>query len=233
MTFMALLGNSLADEEFKCVRGRCKANPFKKCNYLVSGSVTKTAYISTILVYYKLWDDEKDEGFVKRFRAKAAMLLLKGSKKKAAAAFPVIYGKIKEAVEKQRETELSGTASLPKFCEVMASSLAESIAVLSENEREKRILYQLGFSLGKWIYLIDALDDIEADKQKHRFNAISETKSGEEDVINLLKEFRNEISAAFNLLEIKRCKGILENIIYLGLENREKQILKKSGENNG
>lgn len=38
------------------------------------------------------------------------------------------------------------------------------------DELSRRVLYRLGYLMGRYVYLCDALDDIESDLKKHRYN---------------------------------------------------------------
>ena len=98
--------------------------------------------------------------------------------------------------------------------------------MLSADEREKRILSRLGYCLGRWIYLIDAADDMKKDLASGNYNVFLR-RSGitEENEISGAKEYaeqvleRTEVEAAatFDLLEEKRFGPILENIFNEGL----------------
>lgn len=98
-------------------------------------------------------------------------------------------------------------------------------------------LYDLGYALGKWIYLIDALDDLKEDIEKDKFNPINylynkNNKSYEE----LLEEIKPRMEftilncgynckEALNKLPLKRNKAILENIITLGMMDKYEKII--------
>ena len=118
-----------------------------------------------------------------------------------------------------------------------------------DSEEVRGNLYELGYSLGKWIYLIDALDDLKEDMEKNKFNPIdylynTDSKTYEE----LMEEIRDRMEfTIFNCgytcrnalenLPIKRNKEILENIISLGMMDKYTKITtececnKRSGKN--
>lgn len=87
--------------------------------------------------------------------------------------------------------------------------------------------------MGRYIYLLDAACDLKDDIKKESYNVL---KTGLEGDINEYKRQRvepqlyfcaNEASKAFELLEIKKFKTILGNIIYLGLEETFKKELEQ------
>jgi hypothetical protein len=83
----------------------------------------------------------------------------------------------------------------------------------------------MGFNLGKWLYIIDAYDDIGDDIRKNNFNPLiiegMDDKSIKEKQRERVREYMfrclDETSAAYELLDIKHNAGILDNIIYAGL----------------
>ncbi len=108
-------------------------------------------------------------------------------------------------------------------------------------EHSLKALFQLGKSIGKWIYLADAWDDIEKDIEKGSYNPLiyrfdyNEESIGEfceriKDRVEFsLMSALSECSKACDLLEIKKNQGIVENIIYFGLLRKTEQLLNKKG----
>jgi len=100
---------------------------------------------------------------------------------------------------------------------------------------ERRALGQLLYHTGRWIYLIDAYDDLEQDKRTGDFNPLlmrfhaSETGLSEEDrawLETTLSHSVNLATSAYNLLPQGAWRGILENIIYLGLPVATDSVLR-------
>lgn len=101
-----------------------------------------------------------------------------------------------------------------------------------------KILNVLGFNIGKWIYTIDAFDDLIDDINKKRYNpfiyafsynekqTIDFKKSISENVEFTLIRCLDEISKAFELLEIKKNKSIIDNVIYLGIYDRTSKAIR-------
>ncbi|NOW59426.1 hypothetical protein DFH83_001406 [Clostridium saccharobutylicum] len=98
-------------------------------------------------------------------------------------------------------------------------------------------LYSLGYSLGKWIYLIDALDDLKSDIEKNKFNPLNFLYNKEslpyDKFIQYIKpklEF-TILNCGYNCkenlkkLDLKRNKDILYNIIELGLMDKYVKII--------
>lgn len=97
-----------------------------------------------------------------------------------------------------------------------------------EKEAEvKRVLGVLGSSLGKWIYAIDALDDFEEDVESGAYNPFIYRKGGLEGIEELLYNYLAQVAGAWDLLDVKKNAGLIENIIYLGLRLRTDVVLGK------
>ncbi len=247
--FLAAL-RLLATENIPEVKsGRCAAHPVKKRHFLTScDELTYCAAASAYLMGGKLDDDLADEGGVKRLRA----LLAK----------PFVGGMIKSASEAVRDGEslrfaieksLSDLANLEAGGSSSVDSVAECFGQLCGNvfsaglpERSRRILYEIGFSVGKFIYVADAADDLTVDVKHGKYNPIAklygEAATEERNGKVYMTDAVAESLYTATLLELKRCEGALEllcdggdrdiaslcrNIVYLGLPEILKNILVK------
>ncbi len=99
----------------------------------------------------------------------------------------------------------------------------------------ERDLRETGFYLGKFIYLIDAYDDLEKDEKTGNFNVLSELRElDEEHFPQILREILLDTAAcccrAFERLPIIQNVELLRNILYSGIWVRFHQI--SSGEGN-
>ena len=88
---------------------------------------------------------------------------------------------------------------------------------------------QLLYHLGRWIYLVDAWDDLEEDRAAGNYNPITARFPGGEEenrayLRTTLLHSRNLIISAFGLLEPSGWSGTVENILYLGLPMVEELV---------
>ncbi len=108
----------------------------------------------------------------------------------------------------------------------------------AEPDSVKKILGWIGYNLGKWIYLLDAYDDIEDNIKRGAYNPlVIQFRYGENENVESFRErikkevefilvySLSEMEKAFSLLDAKKNKGILENIIYRGLLEKTRQVL--------
>ena len=88
---------------------------------------------------------------------------------------------------------------------------------------------QLLYHIGRWIYLVDAWDDLEKDRAQGNYNPISARfpQIGEEEQSYLRTTLRHSLNlarSAMALLELGHWQDTVENILYLGLPAVEELV---------
>lgn len=92
----------------------------------------------------------------------------------------------------------------------------------------------MGFYLGKFIYIMDAFDDVEEDVKKGRYNVFSNCYTDpdfETHVKDMLTMMMAECSDAFEMLPAVDNADILRNILYSGVWNSYERRVSKNLEN--
>lgn len=231
-TFLALLNLSLKDGCDTVERKCCTFNPLKKCNYCKDRVGFKMpSAAAMIMSYYKLKDNIADEKGIKRWGYCLLLPLFKVAHKKAVKLYPNIEEIIAKYIKDQNMLEKGGCDSLDAAADPTAKALAEILKLCSENNTQKRILERLGYCMGRYIYILDAACDLEEDLKKNRYNVLKNNFNGKygefvkTKVVPQLYFCSNEAGKAFELLDVKKYKNILGNIIYLGLEDTFKKEL--------
>ena len=215
--FLAML---LWDEEesFTPCSGRCYANPFrKKAMCPNSAALELTADESMILIYWKIRDSVRDERGLSSFLARCIDVLLRPSYQKASTLRCEFDQTVREKLQELERLEEENCASLDRSADAFAQVLS---AAIPEENRQSRILKPLLYHVGRWIYLIDARDDLEEDRTEGRYNPILLRYQGEpdDDALSLTLSQSLELAgAALQLGEYGCRKAVLENILYLGL----------------
>lgn len=225
-TFLALLNMSLQENCSGYKVGRCAFNPIKKCNYCKDTDFLEMpGAAAMIMLYYKILDNISDERGFKKLGYRLILPLYKRAYKKARVSYPQIDGIVKDYIKKQNELEKEKTTDLDTICHPTADALAKILELCSTDETEKRILNRIGYCMGKYIYLSDAIADKEDDHKRGSYNILSLMPGDDvmERVERQIYYCINESKAAFELLPVKRYKTILGNIIYLGLEDTYKK----------
>ncbi|MCM1042637.1 MAG: DUF5685 family protein [Corallococcus sp.] len=233
ITFFNVLFHSFLNIDVDLLSERCIAHPFKKRSILKQTSLCdRLAAANILLVYLNLYDDVVDGG---KFKKKAALKSLKKTYLKATDLEPVLNGKLQNRYEQLRNLEKEGCGALDKVCHPFANLSKDFAEVMLGNECNGYI-FDLCYNIGKWIYLIDALDDVAQDIKSGQYNAIVSCFSltNERDVTNHLDEISfvmyatlNRIAQCYNDLNLTKYTCILSNVIYESLRDKTKQVLGK------
>lgn len=248
--FLAVLLDSFYEDREKLEKKRCFVHPHKKNPVAESPAIDFSADVMLMLAWYKALDDIHDEGSRKAFLFSEAI-------KRHVAKIREKRGRLCEGIEKYLEDlrkledekcdsiDMAGEA----FAKIMELVFTEGLEEIYraggepdhlDIEREKKILRTAGYHLGKWIYLIDAADDIYDNIRDGAYNPLLlryRYKDGEggdafkdrihESVERYLLTCLAQIGNAAELADIRKNRGLLENIIYVGLLTKTEEILGK------
>lgn len=214
---------------------RCPYNPAKKC--LICGrkdELDLCAHAVIITVYYKVIDNMRDAGFKSKLLAYLIYPVIYFMHKKAARLAPEIEKAVSEAMEEQRIAEEKNGVGIDEAAHPSANALGKVFSLGFEGDK-KQLLYSIGYMIGRFVYILDAADDLESDLKSGSFNPFKNA-----DISNEEKraEFANRVEGMLNLtqstalesldtLETKRFEEILENIVFDGLDNCGKRVLAK------
>lgn len=246
-TLFALLRFALTGERVEFKQGRCLAHPFKKRNIMVrNAELDYAAYASALLSYHKVRDDIADSGFWRGLferifiLPKACAMRRRTLRKKP--EFFALDAKCQEIMEKFSSLEKEKCQSADKIASVFGELLAELIS-FSLSGANERIARSIGSSIGRWIYVADALDDIHDDMKTGNYNPFVEMYGGKipsaEQVGDILLAIKNElyaVEAAVDLVDFSdnlTVKSIISNILYLGIPSRTQKIAEKFSELKG
>lgn len=208
---------------------RCPAHPFRKRKMCMNMPALETAADeSLILTYHKLQDDVADNGFFRGMPARIAALALKRAYRKAAAAQPEFDQKVAACLKELHILEEERCSSLDRPADTFARILQAASPVTGDEVRD-RAHGQLLYHVGRWIYLIDAWDDLEEDIQSGGYNPVlerfdHEPQKHEQDMRTTLLHSRNLAGTAYGLAQSPQWDGILSNILYLGLSAVEELV---------
>jgi hypothetical protein len=225
--FLAMVLAALDDRADEVQMQHCIVHPIqKKPVVLNQRAIDYAADVMVILAYHKFLDDWKDEKSPLGLAGKTA---LAAAYRKLSKQYPAVCEKVETALEtlSKLEAEKSGSLDLTAgaFAEVMEPLFAGYFG--EEAPGVQRVLAHLGRALGRWIYVIDALDDYAEDKEKGSYNPLLYRKNNLEGVGDLLYHYLADMMNAYDLLDIKKNKAIIENIIFMGLRQRTDRLLKE------
>ena len=213
--------------------GRCTCNPLKKCKFATDegDAYGKAAAFSMISVYYKIIDDIQDSGFFKKLLCRIIKPFFSHQRKKAADKYPDMDKAVSDMMKMQYDAEHSEKPSVDMSAHPTALMLAAVLSAEAHDEIQKRVLYEFGYHIGRWIYLVDAADDIEKDIKSNGFNQFVNKKTGEVKSSDFIKAVLNQSLAraydAYNLLNFTDFKGILDNMMLLGFPASQNRVTSK------
>jgi|AGTN01.3.fsa_nt_gi hypothetical protein len=214
--------------------GRCPAHPIGKKIPLVQADEAQNtvAGINVILGYYKAEDDVKDGGFIGYF----ARAFLKGKMKKASKRLPGLAKKIEENYNRLREYEKDKEKNVDLPAECFAQ-IMKDVGEAAAGKTDKP-LEDLCYNLGRWIYFVDAYDDLKEDAAAGRYNPflpegeLTEERESEifEKASFNIRFSAAEIRKAYDAMDVSVSEGPLSNIIYCGIPARTEEIINNRGE---
>lgn len=147
--FLAMLGLSVQETCAGFRAARCLFNPLKKCLCCKGGEAFSfSAAASMVMLYYKLKDNVADQTFLKSIPARLALPYAAHMRKKARKRYEALDGVMEEYIEAQGRVEAENTQSVDEAAVPTARMLSKVCAMLSGDEREKRVLTRLGYCLG-------------------------------------------------------------------------------------
>lgn len=225
MTFLTVLLSGLYEEKEEHCKNRCLLHPIKKREQIVNKAAAYAADMNVMIAYHNFMDDWLDEH---RMGARIAVSLLHRKYKKAAAHYPRQHRALVHYVKKLHECEKKGYPDMETAATLTGQAMAE-IFVWKE-DMWADTLRQMGFYLGKFIYLMDAYEDVEKDEQSGNYNPfVSLNKEGvlEQKAEEYLKLMMGGCCRAFELLPIIENVDLLRNILYSGVWMKFAQITKK------
>lgn len=231
MTFLGILLTSLYDSEIDDEIYHCVAHPFAGRKTYSSQYLRYAADMNLLLTYHKCLDDWHDERNLVKASYGAA-LHRKG--KQIARKYPEKTKCIQECLESLGQAEKNHTENLDEAAGLFGK-ICQCLFIFREDEW-KDLLGQMGFFLGKFIYLMDAWEDMEEDKKQKNYNPLfllqqkmqaerleeqSEADAlFEQEVSRILTMMLAEACRAFEKLPIIENVEILRNILYSGVWSR-------------
>lgn len=236
MTFLNILAHAVTDVEIEMKMGKCVLNMVQKKLIAQNDKLTeKIVDIGTILAHYKCVDDILDDkSLSKRFIDKA---VIKRHYKKARKNYPELDKYISDKYLELAEAEKAKCSSIDRISHHFGEIMVRIGQTVFEDKYTPK-LSNLLYNLGKWVYLADAIDDIDEDFKKKKYNVFL-IDYGYKDKATFLEEKKdtlefvmmscyNTICNDFDKIEVKKYEGILTNILWYGMLNSTKELLRRT-----
>ncbi|MGN0571823.1 MAG: DUF5685 family protein [Candidatus Fimenecus sp.] len=231
-TFYVLLRDCALQAEMPCYKkGRCRFNPLKKCGYCENPpeSYREAAALTVLMSYQKVLDNIADGKGFKKFAARLCKPFLHGKYKKAKERYPFFAEQIEAAMQNQAALETENCISVDRAAEPSAKALEMLFSHGIENDDNRRVVARVAYCVGRWVYLIDAYDDMRADLKNGSYNpflvkygvtdeAALSSEDMQEKLLRSLYMTENEAAVSFDLLSGTVHRGVLENILRDGMQ---------------
>lgn len=218
MTFLTILLSSLYDDEKTEARRRCAVHPVRGVSVIHGPETGYCARLSLMVSWYALRDGWEDERRVDRLAESAA---LKRAAQRAGASLPRQEVALSEYVQKLHILEKEQESNLDAAANLTGNMLSELFDW--REDVYAKDLRELGFSLGKFIYLCDCYEDIERDGRKGSYNPLLPRSQDPEfsgQCERMLSSILSTGALAFERLPLIEDSEILRNILYSGIWQR-------------
>lgn len=214
LTFLALLLGSLYEPEESAGEQRCIAHPRESHAYFVTEMTDYAADMNVMLAYLKCMDNWQDDASVVSL-AEAAVL------KKAYSALAERYPRQHEAMT----SSLASLAALERAHDESADAAASTFgalmaeALVYREDRWSDTLRHMGDALGRFVYIMDAVMDLNGDTLRNSYNpfrryyGLDNTRRFRD----ILRMLLSECVYYFDKLPLVQDAGILKNILCFGL----------------
>ncbi|MCC8101887.1 MAG: DUF5685 family protein [Clostridiales bacterium] len=248
-TFLAIVLTGLYEPETRTEEKRCLLHPVHRHPMAANDAIGYAADMCVLLAYQKGIDDWEDE---RRISGRTVAALLGSTYKDIAARYPRQTKAVEENIRLLHEAEVewkdgrtsNGLSADIDYVAGLTGNFLGELYVWKDDIWQDD-LRQIGFYLGKFIYLLDAVEDIEKDRKHGNYNVveavfrakgISENKSIWEEpykseIQKILAGMMTEASRAFERLPVLEYAPIIRNILYSGAWCKYTALQEKAGKN--
>lgn len=233
INFFNVLFHSVTQTDVEIEQKTCFSHPLKKRAILKTTTLTdELAAANVLLTYWNIYDDVIDDGGLAK---KAALSSIKKPYAKAKANLPQMDEMLEQMYAELQSLEKSHCDVIDKVAHSFAC-LAQQFATQVLGENSNQYVETLCYNLGKWIYLIDALDDVEKDLKKgsynvfascYNFNKVDDIATKLDEIQFLMYSVLNRIAQSYNDLNLTKYTCILNNVLFDSIRNKTSQTLNK------
>ena len=225
LNFISILLTGLYEPETQMEMKRCFVHPMKKHMTRYNECVDYAAKMTIVLTYYKCEDDWQDE---RKLSKQAYKKLINKAYQEVKAEYPNKVAKIEASLGKIFDYEKQDKINFDEISNHFGVVMGEICAYKDDEWYDE--LYHLGFYLGKFIYFIDAYEDIKSDLKKGTFNPFKDlyqTDEFEDKCKEILELMISEATMAFERLPIIENANLIRNILYGGVWTRYMMVKQK------
>lgn len=224
LTFFIILLYSLNDDEAKMFHGCCSVTPFLSVKYIdyLADDLMTASKISILISRYEAQDDVVDRNkMISKIRANFL------SKKTSDIEKQSFMDDVSNSLKNFYSCEKSRDSNFNQIVEAAGDIVESLIKPLTDNlSVNNTILFnEISNTIGKWIYVVDALDDYHKDVARGEFNPFTLDDSIEPNIV--LNELEKKIQNLISSLPVKHYKKLINHIVYFAIPNTSNQLLSK------
>ncbi len=233
LTFLSVLMHNLLGEDVKVEKQHCVVHPIRKRPIALTDELTKRiAILNVILAYHKLNDDVIDSG-----KGRIKRSFFKKAYKKAKKLEPEMDFAVKNRYDELLRLEKSNCDSIDMIADPFGNMMQDIVEIIMQDKLTPEIS-ELAYYLGKWIYLIDALDDFDKDKKKKNYNVFVLAYPDAQNQDQLICKYKQDLILVFSSvlsrigeltanINYKFNHDLIDNVLYRGLSAQTKRIMEK------
>lgn len=221
LVFLILVLSSVFNgDEVKKDCAPCVAHPVKKRQYVQDDFTDYAADMNVALAYYNCLDDWQDDKSVK---ARTLAQMLGKQMKRTEKIYPRQMQTLSECLHLLNEAERRNETDP----EVPANYFGELLGELFRYEENEigDALFDFGFALGRFIYLMDAYADLKSDIKKQKYNPL--IRYSREEIIPVLNVQMAQCVDLFERLPVTKDRDLCENILYSGVWTKAEMIMQQ------
>lgn len=232
MAFLAMFLGALTEAEDKIKYEHCIVHPLKKKPIEVEAQSVKYASDMMMILRGEKFIDDLRDGEKSRWIGKLTGIARKYEK--AANLHPVEAKMINDALQSLYGYEVPGKSNVRHMAEAFGKMMEVVFTGYAVAKEQEASIGSFANNLGKWLYMIDILDDFEDDRREKRFNplcdlGITDRNKARDLVEPALYFYLGEMLKAYDLIQFKKNKEIIDNVVYLGLRRKTEEILNGKG----
>lgn len=217
MTFLALLLTGLYEPETERETHRCLLHPVERHPMARNDAIAYAADMCVLLSWQKLRDDWVDE---RRQTSRALAVMLHPAYEKLAQRYLRQAGAIGRNIRALQKAQDRGIHDIDAVAGLTGRFLAE--VFVWKEDAWAGDLRTMGFYMGKFVSLMDALEDIEKDAKRGNYNLLEGQgpvwgTEREQQLRSVLADMMAQAARAFERLPVVAYAEILRNILYSGV----------------
>ena len=213
---------------------RCLVHPVHARDFLEGDPAMELAADeSVILAYWQLRDGVADHDWLHGLKYRSLSTILEPAYRKASGLRPGFDRAVRQQLDLLGQLESEQCPSIDRAADAFAVLLGSAAGEVEDPVR-RRVLEQLLYHLGRWVYLIDAADDLKKDAVSGNYNPVA-LRFGLTDGV-WMPEARQEFAAtldhsihmmatAFELWDFGEWTALLSETVYTGLFQIGKAVL--------